>query len=124
MHPTHDVSPHESARTARPTLTSPRARRIALAAALVVGALALAACAPGPNPDVGTPTADGSPAGFWLGLWQGIIVPVTFVVSLFTDTVNIYEVHNNGNWYDFGFVLGLGLFVGGPFGASRGRRNH
>ncbi|MEV7961266.1 MULTISPECIES: hypothetical protein [Oerskovia] len=124
MHPTHDVSPHESARTARPTLTSPRARRIALAAALVVGALALAACAPGPNPDVGTPTADGSPAGFWLGLWQGVIVPVTFVVSLFTDTVNIYEVHNNGNWYDFGFVLGLGLFVGGPFGASRGRRNH
>ncbi|MFJ2300911.1 hypothetical protein [Oerskovia paurometabola] len=124
MHPTHDVSPHESARTARTTLTSPRARRVALAAALVVGALALAACAPGPNPDVGTPTADGSPAGFWLGLWQGVIVPVTFVVSLFTDTVNIYEVHNNGNWYDFGFVLGLGLFVGGPFGASRGRRHH
>ncbi|GAA1401283.1 hypothetical protein [Oerskovia paurometabola] len=124
MHPTHNVSPHESARTARTTLTSPRARRIALAAALVVGALALAACAPGPNPDVGTPTADGSPAGFWLGLWQGVIVPVTFVVSLFTDTVNIYEVHNNGNWYDFGFVLGLGLFVGGPFGASRGRRHH
>lgn len=124
MHPTHNVSPHESARTARTTLTSPRARRVALAAALVVGALALAACAPGPNPDVGTPTADGSPAGFWLGLWQGVIVPVTFVVSLFTDTVNIYEVHNNGNWYDFGFVLGLGLFVGGPFGASRGRRHH
>ncbi|MFE4464832.1 hypothetical protein ACFRCR_06890 [Oerskovia sp. NPDC056781] len=121
MHPTHDVSPHDTART---TLTSSRARRIVLATALVVGALALAACAPGPNPDVGTPTADGSPAGFWLGLWQGIIVPVTFVVSLFTDTVNIYEVHNNGNWYDFGFVLGLGLFVGGPFGASRGRRNH
>ena len=99
-------------------------RRLVITLALVVGALALAACAPGPNPDVGTPTADGSPAGFWLGLWQGIIVPVTFVVSLFTDTVNIYEVHNNGNWYDFGFVLGLGLFVGGPFGASRGRRNH
>ncbi|MEK8229291.1 hypothetical protein NKG05_30425 [Oerskovia sp. M15] len=63
------------------------------------------------------------PRGFWLGLWQGIIVPVTFVVSLFTDSVSIYEVHNNGNWYDFGFVLGLGLFVGGPFGASRGRRH-
>ncbi|MFF2624020.1 hypothetical protein [Oerskovia jenensis] len=121
MHPTHDVSPHGTAPT---TLTSSRARRVALAAVLVVGALALAACAPGPNPDVGTPTADGGPAGFWLGLWQGVIVPVTFVVSLFTDTVNIYEVHNNGNWYDFGFVLGLGLFVGGPFGASRGRRNH
>ncbi|MET4226574.1 hypothetical protein [Oerskovia enterophila] len=96
-------------------------RRLVLALALVGAALVLAACAPGPNPDVGTPTADGSPAGFWLGLWQGIIVPVTFVISLFTDTVNIYEVHNNGNWYDFGFVLGLGLFVGGPFGASRGR---
>lgn len=106
-----------------PRISPARARQVALAAALVVGALALAACAPGANPDVGTPTPDGSTAGFWLGLWQGIIVPVTFVVSLFTDTVNIYEVHNNGNWYDVGFVLGLGLFVGGPFGASRSRRH-
>ena len=77
----------------------------------------------GPEPDVGVPAADGEVAGFWLGLWQGFIAPITFVISLFTDEVNFYEVHNNGNWYDFGFVLGAGiLFGGGGFGALRTRR--
>ena len=91
--------------------------------AFVLLVLVLAACAPGPNPDIGVPAADGDVAGFWLGLWQGFIAPVTFVISLFTDDVNFYEVHNNGNWYDFGFVLGAGiLFGGGGFGAFRTRR--
>jgi hypothetical protein len=27
--------------------------------------------------------------------------------------VNIYEVHNNGNWYNFGFVLGVSVAFGG-----------
>lgn len=82
--------------------------------------LVLAACAPGANPEVGTAAAGGEVAGFWLGLWQGIIAPVTFVISLFTDNVNIYEVHNNGNWYDFGFVIGAGILFGG--GGLAGRR--
>ena len=34
--------------------------------------------------------------------------------------INVYEVHNNGNWYDFGFVLGAGILFGG--GAAGGRR--
>ena len=76
----------------------------------------LAACAPGANPEVGV----GDPAGFLLGLWHGFIAPVTFVISLFTDNVNLYEVNNSGNWYDFGFVLGAGiLFGGGGLGARR-----
>jgi hypothetical protein len=90
-------------------------RLIAIGAAAL---LLLGACAAGAN-------AETSPngAGFWLGLWQGFIVPVTFVISLFTDDVNFYEVHNNGNWYDFGFVLGAGiLFGGGGAGAFRARR--
>ncbi|MEV0841977.1 hypothetical protein AB0I55_20755 [Actinocatenispora sera] len=28
-------------------------------------------------------------------------------MSLFTDSVSIYDVHNNGGWYNFGFVLGI-----------------
>ena len=83
-------------------------------------ALVLAACAAGPNPEVGT-SPDGDPAGFWLGLWQGLIAPVTFVISLFTDEVNVYEVHNSGNWYDLGFVMGAGISLGGG-GAGAGRR--
>jgi ribose/xylose/arabinose/galactoside ABC-type transport system permease subunit len=81
-------------------------------------ALILAACAAGPNPAVVELPSD--VAGFWQGLWHGIIAPVTFFISLFTDRVNIYEVVNNGNWYDFGFVLGAGILFGG---SRAGRRS-
>jgi len=50
----------------------------------VVLLLVLSACAAGANPAVDTPSADGDVAGFWLGLWQGIIVPITFIISLFS----------------------------------------
>jgi len=52
-------------------------------------------------------------AGFWLGLWQGFISPITFVVSLFNDDVGIYEIHNNGGWYDFGFLFGAMVIFSG-----------
>jgi hypothetical protein len=83
-------------------------------------ALLLAACAAGPNELVDTGP---DPAGFWLGLWQGLISPITFIVSLFTTNVNIYEVQNNGNWYDFGFVLGVACAFGsGGWGGTAGVR--
>jgi hypothetical protein len=90
--------------------------RTVLLALVVVGGAALSACAPGPNnvAEVSAPHI----AGFWLGLWHGIIVPVTFVVSLFNDNVSIYDVHNNGNWYNFGFVVGASLVFGGGSRAS------
>ena len=88
--------------------------------ALAGVALVLSSCAAGPNPAVGTGR---EPAGFWLGLWHGIIFPVTFVISLFTDTVSVYEAANNGNWYDFGFFVGLLISLGGSGGAGgRARR--
>lgn len=97
-------------------------RRIGLAALLLVLALLLASCAPGANPQVGAGTAGGQPAGFWLGLWHGIIAPVTFVLSLFTDEVSLYEVHNSGNLYDLGFFLGFGVLLGGGASGSRAGR--
>lgn len=45
--------------------------------------------------------------GFWPGLWHGLISPVTFWVSLFTDRVGVYAVRNAGPWYDAGFMLGV-----------------
>ena len=84
---------------------------------VLVAVLLLTACAAGPNPAV---DAGPDPAGFWLGLWHGFIAPVTFFISLFSDNVNIYEVNNSGNWYDFGFVIGAGLLLsGGLFGRRR-----
>jgi hypothetical protein len=85
-------------------------------------AVVLAACAAGPNPMAGS-AADGEViAGFLLGLWHGFIAPVAFGISLFTDNVSLYEVNNNGNWYDFGFVLGAGILFGGGAGGARASR--
>lgn len=56
--------------------------------------------------------------GFWYGLWHGIISPITFVISLFSDHVTIYETHNNGGWYNFGFLMGAGSLTGGGIKAT------
>ena len=82
----------------------------------------ITSCAPGPNPMKGTPTGKNSVAGFWLGLWQGFIAPFVFVISLFKSGLNIYEVHNNGAWYNFGYLFGLMCFFGGGGHQSRRRR--
>ena len=80
-------------------------------------------CTGGPNRLEKTPGTEGRIAGFWKGLWHGFITPLTFLVSLFTDQVRFYEVHNNGNWYNFGYVLGAGLFLsGGILGRKKNRR--
>lgn len=85
--------------------------RVTLAALLAATALVLVACAAGPNnvAQIDAPHI----AGFWLGLWHGVISPITFVVSLFNSDVNIYEVHNNGNWYNFGFMIGVSAAFSG-----------
>lgn len=52
------------------------------------------------------------PAGFWGGLWHGLIAPITFLISLFVEGVSIYETNNNGRWYEFAFMLGIGAYAG------------
>ncbi|MGQ9673996.1 MAG: hypothetical protein ACUVV5_12855 [Candidatus Aminicenantales bacterium] len=96
----------------------------ALALLLVlILSVALSSCVPGPNTVEKTPNQAGKVAGFWKGLWHGLISPITFIISLFTRNVRFYEVHNNGGWYNFGFVLGAGLFLqGGILGSRRARR--
>ena len=99
---------------------SPRGRSTP---ALVVLSLILTSCAAGPNLQRGMPDPSGEVAGFWLGLWQGIIAPITFFISLFVDSVNVYEIHNNGNWYNFGFVLGAGILLSGGAAGARKQRS-
>ncbi len=61
-----------------------------------------------------------TPVGFWYGLWHGMICPIAWLVSLFSDDVAIYAIYNNGGWYDFGFVLGAGI-LGGSARSSRSK---
>jgi len=89
---------------------------------LVIIVLSLSGCVAGRNVVEGAPDEKGGVAGFWKGLWHGVISPLTWFISIFTADVNFYEVHNNGGWYDFGFVLGAGIILSGSSQTSR-RRN-
>lgn len=74
-------------------------------------------------------TAPGLPAvhlagtpSFLMGLWHGVIFPITFLISLFDRSVGVYSALNDGGWYNFGFFLGLAISMGGGAGAGARRR--
>jgi predicted small secreted protein len=95
-----------------------KSRRRVACALLLACSLVLAACAAGPNDVAGSGAMH--LAGFWQGLWHGAISPITFLVSLFNHDVGMYEVHNDGAWYNFGFLIGVMLvFSGGGAGSRR-----
>jgi hypothetical protein len=87
-----------------------------LAVALLI---ALAGCTPGPNPLAGSFPGRGE-AGFWMGLWHGMICPIVLVVSFFHRSMTIYEVNNSGVLYNAGFVLGAGAW--GILGGGRAKK--
>jgi len=81
-------------------------KRTATLAVLAVTLLVLAACATRP---MGT---HNDPA-FIRGLIDGLLAPISFVLSLFSDTIRMYQYPNIGRWYDFGFLIGLSAWGGG-----------
>jgi hypothetical protein len=96
--------------------------KAALVGILLIFMFASFSCAPGPNALEKTPNNEGIIAGFWRGLWHGLIAPITFIISIFTKNVRFYEVYNSGFWYNFGFVLGAGLFLSGGILGNRKKR--
>lgn len=74
--------------------------------------------APGANELANSENQEGKVAGFWQGLWHGLMAPITFGISIFKEDVGVYEVHNNGKWYNFGFILGLMMIFGGNKGVN------
>ena len=95
---------------------------MAMLLVLFVVALILAGCAPGANQFKGTSNERDVVAGFWLGVWQGFIAPIVFVISLFKSNVGIYELHNNGAWYNLGYLFGLACFFGGSGNQAHRRK--
>lgn len=77
--------------------------------------LLLSACATAPL------AIEGS-RGFLLGLFDGAIAPIAFILSWFSDSIGIYGVPNSGGWYDFGFLLGLTCWAGGGGAGAASRR--
>jgi hypothetical protein len=92
-------------------------KRILVLAITILTLVTLVGCAPGPNRLADSPDEEGDVAGFWAGLWHGIIAPFTFIASLFSD-----DVHNSGGWYNLGFLLGMTIILGGS-GGGAGRRS-
>jgi len=56
------------------------------------------------------------PPGFFSGLLHGFLILFSLIGSVFTD-IRIYAFPNSGGWYDFGYLLGASMFLGGG-GAS------
>lgn len=79
----------------------------------VVAILFLSSCADAVDIDKCQPD---NPSGFLLGIWHGFIVFFSFIFSIFSDGVAIYDINNTGGWYDFGFMIGIGGF---SFGAGK-----
>ena len=77
-------------------------------------------CAPG-NERWDQEINPGDLAGFWAGVWHGAIIVITFIVSLFTKEVGLYEVNNTGWPYNLGFIFGLFISIGG-FLRCRGKK--
>lgn len=65
---------------------------------------------------------DYTPAGFWLGLWQGMIILISFITSLFDKTINIYQAGNTGVTYNLGYLIGLMIALGGGAKASNSNK--
>jgi hypothetical protein len=72
---------------------------------------------------VGMPTRDlsGAPANFWWGLWQGLIIVLSFIASWFDNNIVLYQVNNDGFWYNLGYLIALSVSVGGIARGSRTR---
>lgn len=100
-------------------------KRVARIACILIALSTLGACAAG-SPEARHMAEDGALAQFLLGVWHGVIAPVTLIVELvnhFAPHVLPWSLHffekDSGVFYDLGFYLGLG---GGPVIVLNSRR--
>ncbi len=85
-------------------------KRILFICVLLV--LFLTSCAHQPDPSAY------DPPGFFMGLIHGFCIIFSLIGSIFTD-VRIYEFPTSGGWYDFGYLVGASMFLGGGGASAR-----
>ena len=69
---------------------------------LTIALITAAGCMPGD----GEYTED-QPAGFFWGVWHGLIAPISLIWGLFNSEIRLYEPLNTGWAYDLGFYLAV-----------------
>jgi len=95
-------------------------RSLATFVFVAILAVVITGCFPG-----GPTYSPQEPAGFFSGVWHGWIAPVSLIVGLFKDGVRIYEPHNTGWWYDFGFYIAVIAGFGGiALTRRRSKKSH
>lgn len=52
----------------------------------------------------------GTQYGFLGGLWHGFIAIFSLIGGIFNSDISVWSVNNDGGWYAFGFLLGVGAF--------------
>lgn len=72
--------------------------------------LVLAACATQPT------VRAFDPPGFFMGLIHGVVALPALIGSIFLD-IRVYAFPNSGGGYDFGYILGILVSVGGASSA-------
>ena len=87
---------------------------------IVLLTIFLASCATQPTPEISQ--YEISAPGFLLGFLHGFFMYFSFFIGLF-GSCRIYAFPNSGNWYDFGFFLGVSLFHEEIF-ADRFKKNY
>lgn len=49
--------------------------------------------------------------GFFTGIWHGLVAPLALIGEIFLND-RIYAFPNSGGWYDFGYMIGIGIAIG------------
>ena len=59
-----------------------------------------------------------TPDGFFMGVWHGLIAPISLLWSLIDSSVVVFSKNNTGTGYTVGFVIGVLHWIGGGGVAS------
>lgn len=79
---------------------------------MLLTVLAIGGCADQP------PMIAYDPPGFFSGLLHGFLIFFSFLGSIVFD-IRIYAFPNTGFFYDFGYLIGAAMFLGGGGAGAR-----